>query len=113
MVRPIYIKRRSQRYFILVSKDSFDGAVCLRLAESRCMDEVLCLLGEWWKDLGIPKRVQFDNARELAGWGPAARTLSRVIQLWLRFGASPVLIPAGEPQFKSSVANLNGWFQGR
>ena len=54
---------------------------------------------------------QFDNARELAGWGPAARTLSRVIRLCLRFGVGPVFIPAGEPQFNGGVENFNGWFQ--
>jgi hypothetical protein len=37
--------------------------------------------------------VQFDNDRELAGWGPAARTLSRVFRLCLRCGANPVFIP--------------------
>jgi hypothetical protein len=76
------------------------------------MDEVLWFLGECWKDLGLPEQVQLDNARELAGWGPAARTLSRVIRLCLRFGVSPVFTPTGEPQFNGSVENFNGWFQG-
>jgi len=111
LVGPIYLKGRSQRYYIWVGKDAFDGAVCLRLAYSRRMDEVLGFLGECWKDLGRPEQVQFDNARELAGWGPAARTLSRVIRLCLRFGVSPVFIPKGEPQFNGSVENFNGWFQ--
>jgi len=57
--------------------------------------------------------VQLDNARELSGWGPAARTLSRVIRLSLRFGVGPVFIPEGEPQFNGSVENFNGWFQPR
>ena len=111
LVGPIYLKGRGHRYYIWVGKDAFDGAVCLRLASSRRMDEVLWFLGECWKDLGRPEQVQFDNARELSGWGPAARTLSRVIRLCLRFGVSPVFIPAGEPQFNGSVENFNGWFQ--
>lgn len=111
LVGPIYLKGSGHRYYIWVGKDVFDGAVCLRLANSRRMDEVLWFLGECWKDLGIPEQVQFDNARELAGWGPSARTLSRVIRLCLRFGASPVFIPKGEPQFNGSVENFNGWFQ--
>ncbi len=41
----------------------------------------------------------------------AARTLSRVIRLCLRFGVSPVFIPKGEPQFNGGVENLHGWFQ--
>jgi putative transposase len=111
LVGPIYLQGSGHRYYIWVGKDTFDGAVCLRLAESRRMDEVLGFLGECWKDLGLPEQVQFDNARELAGWGPSARTLSRVIRLCLRFGVSPVFIPEGEPQFNGSVENFNGWFQ--
>jgi putative transposase len=111
LVGPIYRQGRSHRYDIWVCKDAFDGAGCLRLAESRRRDEVLGFLGECWKDLGVPARVQLDNARELAGGGPAARPLSRVIRLCLRFGASPVFIPAGEPPFNGGVENFNGWFQ--
>src|SRR5436189_1215258 len=111
LVGPIYLLGSGHRYYIWVGKDVFDGAVCLRLAGSRRMDEVLWFLGECWKDLGRPEQVQLDNARELCGWGPAARTLSRVIRLCLRFGVSPVFIPVGEPQFNGSVENFNGWFQ--
>jgi putative transposase len=113
LVGPVYLKGGRHRYYIWVGKDAFDGAVCLRLAGSRRMDEVLGFLGECWKDLGLPEQVQLDNARELSGWGPAARTLSRVIRLCLHFGVSPVFIPAGEPQFNGSVENFNGWFQPR
>jgi transposase InsO family protein len=113
LVGPIYLKGSRHRYYVWVGKDAFDGAVCLRLASSRRMDEVLGFLGECWKDLGLPEQVQLDNARELAGWGPAARTLSRVIRLCLHFGVSPVFIPAGEPQFNGGVENFNGWFQPR
>ncbi len=111
LVGPLYLKGSGHRYYIWVGKDAFDGAVCLRLAGSRRMDEVLWFLGECWKDLGRPEQVQFDNARELAGWGPAARTLSRVMRLCLRFGVSPVFIPKGQPQCNGSVENCNGWFQ--
>src|SRR5438552_347690 len=111
LVGPVYLKGSGHRYYIWICKDAFDGAVCLRLAGSRRMDEVLWFLGECWKDLGRPEQVQLDNARELAGWGPGARTLSRVIRLCLRFGVSPVFIPPGEPQCNGSVENFNGWFQ--
>jgi putative transposase len=111
LVGPVYLKGRRHRYYIWVCKDAFDDAVCLRLAESRRMDEVLWFLGECWKDLGRPEQVQFDNARELAGWGQSAWALSRVIRLCLRYGVSPVFIPEGEPQFNGSVENFNGWFQ--
>lgn len=113
LVGPVYLKGSRRRYYIWVGKDAFDGAVCLRLAGSRRMDEVLGFLGECWKDLGLPAQVQLDNARELSGWGPAARHLSRVIRLGLRFGVAPVFIPKAEPQFNGGVENFNGWFQPR
>ena len=113
LVGPIYLQGSGHRYYIWIGKDAFDGAVCLRLATSRRMNEVLGFLGECWKDLGLPEQVQLDNARELSGWGPAARYLSRVIRLSLRFGVAPVFIPKAEPQFNGGVENFNGWFQPR
>src|SRR5499425_2459282 len=113
LVGPVYLLGSGHRYYIWIGKDAFDGAVCLRLAYSRKMDEVLWFLGACWKDLGRPEQVQFDNARELCGWGTSARALSRVIRLCLRFAVSPVFIPEGEPQFNGSVENFNGWFQPR
>src|SRR5215813_14990138 len=89
LVGPVYLKGSRRRYYIWVGKDAFDGAVCLRLAGSRRMNEVLWFLGECWKDLGLPDQVQLDNARELCGWGPAARYLSRVIRFCLRYGVGP------------------------
>jgi putative transposase len=112
-VGPIYLKGRKRRYYILVCKDAFDGAVCLRLAASRRMTEVLTFLGECWKSLGLPEQVQFDNAREVTGWGPGARYLSRVIRLCLRYGVVPWFIPPARPQRNGSVENFNGWFQPR
>ena len=46
LVGPVYLKGRSHRYYIYiwVGKDAFDDAVCLRLASSRRMDEVLWFL---------------------------------------------------------------------
>jgi putative transposase len=112
-VGPIYLKGNRQRYYIFVCKDVYDGSVCLRIYRSRKMEVILAFLGECWKSLGLPAQVQFDNAREVAGWGPAARYLSRVLRLCLRFGVEPLLIPPGRPQRNGSVENFNGWFQPR
>jgi putative transposase len=112
-VGPIYLKGNRQRYYIFVGKDVYDGAVCLKIYRSRKMEVVLDFLGECWKSLGLPAQVQFDNAREVVGWGPAARYLSRVLRLCLRFGVEPILIPPARPQRNGSVENFNGWFQPR
>jgi hypothetical protein len=112
-VGPIYLKGSRQRYYIFVGKDIFDGAVCLRLYRARKMESVLDFLGECWKSLGLPTQMQFDNAREVMGWGPAARYLSRPIRLCLRFGVGPVFIPPARPYRQGSVENFNGWFQVR
>ena len=98
LVGPIYLKGKRQRYYIFVCRDAFDGAVCLKLGRSRHMEAVLDFLGECWKTLGRPEQLQFDNGREFVGWGPAARYLSRVIRLCLRFGIEPIFIPPAQPQ---------------
>jgi putative transposase len=113
LVGPIYLKGQKQRYYIFVCKDVFDGAVCLKLGRSRKIEAVLDFLGDCWKTLGRPKQMQFDNAREYLGWGPAARYLSRMIRLCLRFEVEPIFIPPARPQYNGSVENFNGWFQPR
>src|SRR5438270_7011739 len=97
LVGPVYLLGSGHRYYIWVGKDIFDGAVCLRLADSRKMDEVLWFLGECWKDLGLPEQAQLDNAREIGGWGPGGRYLTRVIRLCLRYGVEAVFIPPVGP----------------
>ncbi len=112
-VGPIYLKGSRQRYYIFVGKDVYDGAVCLKIYRSRKMEVILDFLGECWKSLGLPAQVQFDNAREVVGWGPAARYLSRPIRLCLRFEVEPIFIPPARPYRQGSVENFNGWFQAR
>ena len=53
----------------LVCRDVFDGAVFLGLARSRHMDQVMSFIGESWKVLGRPARLQLDTGREFVGWG--------------------------------------------
>ena len=113
LVGPIYLKGQKQRYYIFVCKDVYDGAVCLKLGRSRKIETVVAFLGDCWKELGRPKQVQLDNAREYLGWGPAARYLSRMIRLCLRFEVEPIFIPPARPQYNGSVENFNGWFQPR
>jgi putative transposase len=113
LVGPIYLKGQRQRYYIFVCRDAFDGAVGLKLSRSRQMEAVLVFLGECWKTLGRSEQIQFDNAREYLGWGPAARYLSRVIRLCLRFGIEPIFIPPAQPQRNGAVEWFNGWFQPR
>jgi len=111
LVGPVYLKGQRQRWYIYVCKDVFDGAVCLKLARSRRMDNVLAFLIEAWQHLGLPAQVQFDNAREFCGWGRSARYLPRVIRLCLALHVTPVFIPQRRPQRNGAVENFNGWFQ--
>src|SRR5260370_11451911 len=112
-IGPIYLLGQRQRHYLWPCKDVFDGAVCLDLSRSRRMEAVLAFLGKCWKTLGRPRVVQFDNAREFVGWGPAARYLSRVLRLCLRFQVEPLLIPPAKPERNGSIENFNGWLQVR
>jgi hypothetical protein len=97
-IGPIYLLGQRKRHYLWTCKDVYDSAVCLDLSRSRKMEAVLTFLGKCWKTLGRPRQVQFDNAREIVGWGPAARYLSRVLRLCLRFEIEPVLIPPAKPE---------------
>jgi hypothetical protein len=77
------------------------------------MDQVLAFLVEAWHALGLPTQVQFDNAREFVGWRRAARYLSHVNRVCLRFGVEPIFIPPARPQHNGAVEWFNGWFQPR
>jgi len=112
-VGPIYLLGQRKRHYLWTCKDVYDGAVCLDLSRSRKMEAVLTFLGKCWKTLGRPRQVQFDNAREIVGWGPAARYLSRVLRLCLRFEVEPILIPPAKPERQGSIENFNGWLQTR
>ena len=112
-VGPIYLLGQRKRHYLWTCKDVYDGAVCLDLSRSRKMEAVLAFLGQCWKTLGRPRQVQFDNAREIVGWGPAARYLSRVLRLCLRFDVQPILIPPAKPERQGSIENFNGWLQAR
>ncbi len=112
-IGPIYLLGQRKRHYLWTCKDIFDGAVCLDLSRSRKMEAVLAFLGKCWKTLGRPRLVQFDNAREIVGWGPAARYLSRVLRLCLRFEVEPMLIPPAKPERQGSIENFNGWLQAR
>jgi transposase InsO family protein len=111
LVGPVYLKGQRPRWYIYVCKDVFDGAIHLKLARSRKMDEVLTFLIEAWQQLGLPAQVQFDNAREFCGWGQSARYLSRVIRLCLHLRVTPIFIPQRHPERNGAVENFNGWFQ--
>ena len=111
LVGPVYLKGQRQRWYIYVCRDVFDGAIYLKLQRSRAMDRVLDFLIEAWQHLGLPLQVQFDNARELCGWGASARYLSRVIRLCLYLRVTPIFIPPRRPQRNGAIENFNGWFQ--
>jgi hypothetical protein len=86
LVGPIYLQGSGHRNYIWIGKDVFDGAVCLRLAYSRRMDEVLWFLGECWKDLGRPEQVQLnpaaaDGGNPAADHALAAHSLVRLAEL--------------------------------
>jgi hypothetical protein len=112
-VGPVYLPGSGHRSCTGVGQGAFGGAACVRRACCRRMAAVLGFLGACGKGLGFPGQVQLDNARESAGWGPAARARSRVRRLGLRCGAGPAFIPAGEPPFNGGVENCNGRSQPR
>ena len=77
-----------------MGKDAFDGAVCLRLADSRRMDEVLVVPRRVLEGPGPARAGPVrQRPRAVPAGGRRRATLSRVIRLCLRFGVEPGVHP--------------------
>ena len=63
------------------------------------------------KRLGIPDRVQVDNAFTFAGSPKYPRSIGPLIRLCLHSGVEPWFIPSSEPWRNGSVERFNDFYQ--
>lgn len=83
------------------------------LYPSLSMASQAILDGFWatWKRLGIPDRVQIDNALSFFGSRRHPRGMGPLIRLCLHHGVEPWFIPIGEPWRNGMVENFNDRYQ--
>ncbi len=71
--------------------------------------------GLWgsWKRMGIPERIQIDNAMSFFGSPTHPRGMGPLIRLCLHNGVQPWFIPMAEPWRNGMIENFNDRYQQR
>ena len=62
-----------------------------------------------WREVGLPRYAQFDNAMIFQGTHRYPDALGRVIRLCLSLGVVPVFVPPREMGFQAMIESYNGW----
>ena len=66
-----------------------------------------------WREVGLPKYAQFDNAMIFQGTHRYPDALGQVIRLCLSLEVVPVFVPPREMGFQAMIESYNGWWQAR
>jgi hypothetical protein len=66
-----------------------------------------------WREVGLPRYAQFDNAMIFQGTNRYPDALGRVIRLCLSLDVVPVFVPPREMGFQAMIESYNGWWQAR
>jgi transposase InsO family protein len=111
-VGPCYLKGPI-RFYSLNIVDT--ATVRCGLCPSLSMASQAVLDGFWsaWKRIGIPDRVQIDNALSFFGSRRHPRGMGPLIRFCLHNGVEPWLIPMAEPWRNGMVENFNERYQQR
>lgn len=111
-VGPCYL-RGAGRFYSLNIVDT--ATVRCGLHATLSMASQAVLDGFWgvWKRIGIPERVQIDNALSFFGSRRHPRGMGPLIRLCLHNGVEPWFIPMAEPWRNGMVENFNERYQQR
>jgi transposase InsO family protein len=112
LVGPCYLKGPIRFY----SLNIIDTAtVRCGLHPSLTKSGQMVLDGFWgaWKRMGIPERVQIDNAMSFFGSPTHPRGMGPLIRLCLHNGVEPWFIPMAEPWRNGMIENFNDRYQQR
>ena len=112
LVGPCYLKGPI-RFYSLNIVDT--ATVRCGLQPSLSKSGQMMLDGFWsaWKRMGIPERVQVDNAMSFFGSPTHPRGMGPLIRLCLHNGVEPWFIPMAEPWRNGMIENFNDRYQQR
>jgi putative transposase len=110
LVGPCYLKG-PVRFYSLNIIDT--ATVRCGLHPSLSKSGQMILDGFWgaWKRMGIPERVQIDNAMSFFGSPTYPRGMGPLIRLCLHNGVEPWFIPMAEPWRNGMIENFNDRYQ--
>lgn len=112
LVGPCYLKG-PVRFYSLNIVDT--ATVRCGLHPSLSKSGQMILDGFWcaWQRMGIPERVQVDNAMSFFGSPTHPRGMGPLIRLCLHNGVEPWFIPMAEPWRNGMIENFNDRYQQR
>lgn len=112
LVGPCYLKG-PVRFYSLNIIDT--ATVRCGLHPSLYKSGQMILDGFWgaWKRMGIPERIQIDNAMSFFGSPTYPRGMGPLIRLCLHNGVEPWFIPMAEPWRNGMIENFNDRYQQR
>ena len=110
LVGPCYLKGPI-RFYSLNVVDLATARCGLYPSVSKGAESIMNGLWEIWKRLGIPDRIQVDNAFTFVGSPRHPRSMGPLIRLCLHSGVEPWFIPLSEPWRNGSVERFNDFYQ--
>jgi len=111
-VGPCYLKGPF-RFYSLNVVDTATVRCGLQPSSSKSGQMVIDGLWEIWKRMGIPERIQIDNAMSFFGSPTHPRGMGPLIRLCLHHGVEPWFIPMAEPWRNGMIENFNDRYQQR
>jgi len=112
LVGPCYLKGPVRFYSLNVIDTA---TVRCGLHPSLSKSGQMIIDGFWgsWKRMGIPERIQVDNAMSFFGSPTHPRGMGPLIRLCLHNGVEPWFIPMAEPWRNGMIENFNDRYQQR
>lgn len=112
LVGPCYLKG-SVRFYSMNVVDTATVRCGLHPSFSKSGQMVIDGLWGAWQRMGIPERIQVDNAMSFFGSPKHPRGMGPLIRLCLHNGVEPWFIPMAEPWRNGMVENFNDRYQQR
>lgn len=110
LVGPCYLKG-PVRFYSLNVIDTATSRCGLHPALSKSGQMVIDGIWSAWKRLGIPERIQVDNAMSFFGSPSHPRGMGPLIRLCLHNGVEPWFIPMAEPWRNGMIEKFNDRYQ--
>lgn len=110
LVGPCYLKG-PLRFYGLNAIDLSTARCGLYPSKSKSGQDIVDGFWEIWKRLGIPERIQVDNAMSFFGSPTHPRGMGPLIRLCLHHGVEPWFIPMAEPWRNGTIEKFNDLYQ--
>lgn len=110
LVGPCYLKGRV-RFYSLNIVDTATVRCGLYPSLSKSGQAIINGFWDAWKRMGIPERIQVDNAMSFFGSPTHPRGMGPLIRLCLHHNVEPWFIPMAEPWRNGMIENFNDRYQ--